>query len=621
MFRAAVLLAAALAAPAARADDYLQQLQASARQQKLAEDRAWLKLVHYQKGLFGGWHSEPDAAFFLSPKGPDDPQAELDATLAGYLAGADAQCRFPARLAWLNSRLHLDFTRLPPASCPKFEDYFQKLAPQSVTVVFSAYFLSTPASAFGHTLLRLNKGSESMAGKRFELLDYGVNYSATPDTDNALIYGLKGLFGMFPGKFSAYPYFYKVREYNDFESRDLWEYDLALTPQQAWYLTAHLWELGQTNYPYWYVTRNCSYLITAALEAAVPELDLLSHVGYVAVPADTVKALYQVPGLVRAVHYRPSIRSQFRRRIAELPRAHLAQVARFADEPSLSPEERAKVLDAELDLVDLRYGRGLLLGTDPEAMKKKQDLLERRSAVPVQSPELTSIEPLSRPDIGHGSMRAGLGGGGSTDTGGFATLDFRLALHDLLDPPAGYPELAGLEFLPMRFRYNVQREQLWLESAWIADLTSVAPMDRFDQPLTFKLRGGLQTLRDQGCNGCLAGAFEIGGGASVAFFDERLAFMATGDASLVATPHLLGPWGWPVRLGLGPSGAVRARLADRVVFLGTAGWQYLPGATPTSLFRLSGGLRFALFRSFALSAEISRIPTATEVAAGTFVYF
>ncbi|TMA26980.1 MAG: DUF4105 domain-containing protein, partial [Deltaproteobacteria bacterium] len=249
--KAGVVAAAALAAAGARADTYLQELQASAREQRLAEAAGWLKLLHYERGLFGGWHSEAEAKFFLSPRGLSDPATELEATLAGFFSGADVQCRFPARMAWLNGRLHFDFARLPLASCPKFEEFYAKIAARSVTLVFSSYFLNSPASAFGHTLLRLDKGDESVAGKHFELLDYGVNYTATIDTGNAFIYAVKGLFGLFPGQFSAIPYFYKVREYNDFESRDLWEYDLSLTPEQVALVVAHIWELGSTQFPYY----------------------------------------------------------------------------------------------------------------------------------------------------------------------------------------------------------------------------------------------------------------------------------------------------------------------------------------------------------------------------------
>ena len=49
------MAAAALAAAGARADTYLQELQASARQQRLAGERGWIKLVHYERGVLGGW--------------------------------------------------------------------------------------------------------------------------------------------------------------------------------------------------------------------------------------------------------------------------------------------------------------------------------------------------------------------------------------------------------------------------------------------------------------------------------------------------------------------------------------------------------------------------------------
>src|SRR5205085_2119317 len=91
-----------------------------------------------------------------------------------------------------------------------------------------------------------------------DLLDYGVDYSATADTSNPVLYAFKGIFGFFPGTFHIFPYYYKVREYNDYESRDLWEYDLSLTPQQVTMLVAHLYELGATYFDYYYIDENCS---------------------------------------------------------------------------------------------------------------------------------------------------------------------------------------------------------------------------------------------------------------------------------------------------------------------------------------------------------------------------
>ena len=72
--------------------------------------------------------------------------------------------------------------------------------------------------------------------------------------------------------FHALPYFYKVREYNDYESRDLWEYDLNLSPRAVAMLVAHLWELGSTYFDYFYLSENCSYHSLAVLGVAEPSL-------------------------------------------------------------------------------------------------------------------------------------------------------------------------------------------------------------------------------------------------------------------------------------------------------------------------------------------------------------
>ena len=325
---------------------YLHELLARAHALNLAADTQWLRLGHWRRGL-GGVESEADgSAFFLSPRGKTDPAAELDATLAAFFAPPSAepdrplgepqraeamhpQCRFPARLSFVASRLGLDPARLPLQRCPRFEAFWTRVQARSVTLIFSSYYLNNPASSFGHTFLRLDKVEGGARDDRHELLDQGVDYAAVTDTSNALLYAVKGLTGLFHGQFTARPYFYKVREYADYESRDLWEYDLALEPSEVAMLVAHLWELGGTWFDYWYLTENCSYHVLGALEAAAPRLQLLSRVGKVVIPADTVKAVAAEPGLVRAVRWRPSIRTQFQARTAGLDAAALDGAARL----------------------------------------------------------------------------------------------------------------------------------------------------------------------------------------------------------------------------------------------------------------------------------------------------
>jgi hypothetical protein len=255
-------------------------------------------------------------------------------------------------------------------------------------------------------------------------------------------------------------------------------------------------------------------------------------------------------------------------------------------------------------------------------MRLKQRLLERRSAIAVQSEELRlEVPSLQAPQRGHGSMRAGAGGGSSSETGGFAALNLRLALHDLLDPPAGYPELAQLGFLDLQLRYNPRGRELWLEHAWLVDVASIAPMDRFVQPLSWWLHAGMETLRDHGCAGCLAASIDVAGGASVAFAEEKLMLFAMAESGLSAAPKLAGLRGSPVRLGIGPSAGARLRVSEPLVLLGTARWQALPWANPHSFFELEFSARLTLTGGLALNGSMTRRPTGTEGSLGTYIYF
>jgi len=624
------LAAADPAAAAAQAPDpsHLDELVHRARTLRLWEDPGWLRLGHWRRNAKGGWKSEVDGTeFFRALFGKTDPRAELEATLRGFFDArpvadelSDAQCRFPARFAFLAGRLGIDLARLPPRRCPRFEAFLERVRPRSVTFVFSSYYLNNPASAFGHTFLRLNKEDRARDGKAYELLDYGVDYAATVDTPNAVLYALKGLLGFFQGHFSNYAYYYKVRQYADAESRDLWEYDLALEPGEVAMLTAHLWELGGTFFWYWYLDENCSYHILGALEAAAPRLTLLDHVGKVVVlPSDTVKAVFANPGLVRGIHYRPSIRTQFLARAEKLSSNDLAAVERLARDPSaslpttLSKDARAAALDAALDQLDLRHMRELVVGTAPEAARARQVLLERRSALAVVSPPLEVPPPADRaPERGHGSLRLGAGAGASSRDGALAVLDLRLALHDLGDPPDGYPPLAQIEFLPTRLRLAPRDGRAELDESWLVRVLSLNDLSRFDLRPSWRVKLGAATVRDAGCERCLAGQAELGAGFTFAEVLGVADLYAGVDAAVEWSPRLAGISGSEVRAGAGPGGLLRIRLGKRAAVLGDARWRLLPGASPRETYDLRGLVRFNAVRGFSIGLEVRRTPTADE---------
>jgi len=638
-----ILLALALAAPsfAAGAErplpdpTYLAELLAAARAKSLSQDRTWLRLGHWRSRLLGGWESEADGpALFLSPNGKRDPAAELEATLTGFFAAGEAapegekladpslehpQCRFPARFAWLAGALAIDPARLPPRSCPRFEAFWKRVSARSVALVFSSYYLNNPASAFGHTFLRLGKEEVASGGERLDLIDQAVDFAAVADTSNAILYAFEGLFGFFRGEFNARPYFYKVREYADFESRDLWEYELSLDQRQLGMLVAHLWELGQTWFDYYYVTENCSYHVLDAIEAADPRLDLLSHLGPATLPADSVKALFKNPGLVRAVRFRASARTQLAARTVGFSGPELDAVQTLADggeEPAveaLPTGERVRVIDAALDLVDVRHGRDIVAGADPAADALRQKLLERRSAIGVPSPPLLITPPRAGgPERGHGSIRVGLGGAVSREEGSLLLLEGRLALHDLADPPAGFSPRTQIEFFKLRLSAADRPGAVRLEEASLVEVTSLNNLDRFERRISWKMRAGATRVVDDGCNRCVAGLLEVGGGP--AFISPEGAFSAalTADTELLVAPDLHGVEGSAARPGIGPGLLLRLLERERLALVATGGWRWLPFASPGTTWDVGVEARLHL-GAVSLATRWRKAPRAEEV--------
>jgi hypothetical protein len=631
---AAVSVAPIASAPAA------ERWVARARTLQLAERPQWLRLVHYRSGVLGpgflggGYVSDADGpGFFLSERGKIDPQAELEATVRGLFmpvsAGADPDehplCRFPARFLFLREALGLDPRQLPVQRCPRAEAFLTQLDPGSLTLIFSSYYLNNPASAFGHTLLRVNKRHSLAVGERRELLDYGVDYSADVDTGNALLYAFKGLTGMFPGTFKRVPYYYKVREYNDYESRDLWEYELDFTDAQLLLLSAHLWELGHTYFEYYYLSENCSFHILSLLEVANPALELTSRVSSPVIPADTVKALYAYPDLVRHVRYRPSLRRQFEARVRDLDsesRALVEALAANAEAPlpeAMRGARAIQVFDAAADLIDVLYGRDIVHKQDGEAARHKQRLLERRAAILAPSPPLAIETPdAQRPERGHGSHRLGAGVAAVGGRWG-ASFDARLALHDLADPTPGYPELNAIEF--MHLRVQVWPQRLELRDASLVRITSLNPQQQFDRKISWEFDAGAGSVDDAACDHCLMARLAGGAGLAFALWDERVTLYALGYGTLGWSPRIAGLLDSRLRVGVGPTGGLRVRIGSGLVALATGRWLWLPGQAPSQTYRVDAELRVQVFSPLALGFQGRYSPAGLEAQSLAYVYF
>lgn len=536
-------VAVTLVAPFAHAD--LNSKIQRARSLKVADSLEWRRLLEMKPQLFGQPASlSKSETFFLAEEGATDADLELEATLRGFYSSEKRSlfstpqlslaviCQFPARFEFLNRTLDLSNEELPVklSDCAEYQDFLRRLDLASVSLVFSSFYVGNPSSIYGHTFLKLEKKKAPGRENENELLDNGVNFSADASTTNPVLYALRGLTGGFDGRFAVLPFYYKVREYSDYESRDLWSYRLKLSSEELLRLQAHLWELGSTHFDYYYLTENCSYYILRLLEAAAPRLHLLRELPFWILPSDTLKSVVRAD-LVEKVQFRPSLHSQFEARLSKLSRDQKDQLrALVKDTTRAASCSDERVLDAALDLFDLKY-QTELLNREPKALEGKQALLIARSKLPTAE-SLGDIQGQKvAPHLSHPSRRLGFGFFEDRHNATAAELQFRFAYHDFLDPQAGLPTTSEIQFFDFKFRYWTDPNTFRIENATVFGVTQMSPLRDFFLEPSWKLKFLAKRFDDPRCENCTGLALEGGYGLS-AELGKKALFYTLAEADL-----------------------------------------------------------------------------------------
>jgi hypothetical protein len=507
-----------LLAPPLHARNSLADLIQKARKEKLSQRREWRLLLHYSPGPFGLESEASSSNFFLSPQGRRSPQKEIEADIR-EMFGPDIQkreksaCRFPARYAWIKSKLALK-TAAP--SCPAFEAWKKELFAPSVSLIFASAYMGNPASLYGHTFLRLNQENH---GSSSDLLDPTLNFAAATGPENGFSYAAKGLLGLFPGYYSVLPYARKVEEYNDFESRDIWEYKLNLDSSTIDLLLTHLWELNHVSFPYYFFNKNCSYQLLKLIEVADPRVHLIDHWPLYVIPADTIRAVKKA-GLVQSERYRPALLTRAMRQFKLLNHAEKKIIPLFIKSPdtafqkikSLSKTRQALILDIAAE--DLQYQSDYRKKKEAVSSEERYRILAARAGlgIPPQEPKIPAPTP---PEEGHPSARLSMGqSAGSSD---FTEFDWRPGLHDLLDPPAGYNPDGELAMMNLDVRRDLKTGHVYLHNLDLVKILALPPFDTIARKPSWNFSFGLKTADELApkdpWNANYFG-FRAGGGAS-----------------------------------------------------------------------------------------------------------
>lgn len=605
-----------LAVPAAD-DAYLEELVQHARQTKLWQRAEWLNLLHYKSYPYwpGSRSLADDPEFFNAPGGKTDAAAELEATLAAFFSTTEEtdktqnpQCRFIARYQWLKQELRFDPARLPPQPCQRFDQWRVSLDPHEITLVFPAAYLNNPASMYGHTLLRIDARDQD---EKTRLLAYSISYAAGTDETSGLIFAVRGLFGGYPGVFSITPYYLKVREYSDIENRNVWEYQLTLTPEEIDRLLMHVWELGPTRFDYYFFDENCAYHLLSLLEVARPGLRLTDRFRWWAIPSDTVRAVTDQPGLLKRVVYRPASVTIMQQRLASMPAEQRALARNLGKQEitandgrvrELPPMDQARVLELGYEYAAYETAGASQKASDAVVHMRETLLARSRIPVPPQKPEVPV--PSIRPDEGHKTSRIGVGAG-SRDGRHFGELHLRPTYHDLLDHDAGYTRGAQIKFFDMRWRDYQDGDGLRLEEFMPLDIASLSPRNDFFNPVSWKINIGWTRKRFP--DGAEPLVFRLNGGPGLAYdasglFGDNAIYYGFIEASLDASSRFDSNY----TLGAGPAVGLLADITGRWgMHLQARSLRYGLGDDHWSR-ELTLEQRYALTRQSALRLRLSR---------------
>ena len=608
---------------------YLRLLIDQARHMRLADQREWHLLLHYQERLFGGYESQQDdPGFFLSSNGKIDPESELAATLAQFFSSElvgrskqPAQCAFIARYHWLKEQLKFDPTRLLPIACERFDRWYEDFEAQSISQIFPSAFLNNPASMFGHTLFRVDQKGQT---EQTRILAYTINYAADVPRGAGLAYPIRGIFGSYKGYFSTIPYYLKVQQYRDIENRDIWEYRLNLTENQLRRFLMHAWELGNAYFDYFFFKENCSYHLLALLDYADPDLHLTDEFVGWTVPADTVRLIVSKPGLVSHVTYRPSRSTVIKRKRESLPTAERDLAHRITQDveemispafAQLIPAKQAFLLDLASDY--LRYRIETTDSPNPEWKERNRAVLTARSQLRIPSEEFT-VRPFARqPELGHKMHRAAIGGGWrNNDT--FEEATFRGGYHDLLDPEVGYTPDAQIEMAAITVRHYNRADQTRVERATLLSLLSLSPIDSVFHAPSWKVNIGMNTIRHNECQLCSNGFFNggIGGAKELRLLKREVLFaFAETEASVSKAYHEMH------RVGGGGTVGMLADLTEHWKIMATGSYFKFPVGDKSDDFRWYVGSRFTMARNWTMRLEYNHRDRDNDVVFSVQAFF
>lgn len=502
----------------------------------------WMNLNHYN---IDGISDINNDEYFVSDNGRTNPDAELDAfisTVKSYQKNKDEKskeilCKFPARLTLLISNV----TWLSESDRPTCAVYNEKNKPKkikSISLVFASGYFGNPSSYYGHTLLKYNYDNSVLNQKA---LDGSLNYGAdVTDHEGSFFYILKGLLGGYNATYQRNNDFIHSYRYTNGQLRDLWEYELELTPEQVRLVVEHSWELMNAEFKYYFVNDNCAHRIINVVERATNTNLSESH-GFWLLP---IQAVHQARDssngkhkLIKSEKYVPSLRSKFMQSYNKLSESEKEMFISFfganmEKKVTLSEKMPKNILYLILDQLNLEVSKLKNIEKDT----KKHRVLESKRRIVLN--ELYKTQNIAKPngfiysksqtllnDKPSSLLRVGSKFRNEKDA---ATIRYQIANNDLLDTPM--PGQENSRFVMGAIETDFLKSDIDLRELTVVDIanlnTNPLPM-RITNEFSWGIKIGYGN-QNRVCDNC--GAFSFTGklGKAIRLNDKLMVYSLSG---------------------------------------------------------------------------------------------
>ncbi len=526
---------------------------------ELSKAKPWLKLMHYSKGTLFGYKSRVDGlGYFFGVDGKTNPQSEILASLKAFSNDElkvgrlllHPQCAFPYRYQFLKSQLNL---KIKDQLCPEFDKWISGINPKSVTVVYASGYANNPVSVFGHLFLRINSEKKKDENEVNELLDHGVGYEAVVEGGLSFMFPAKATFGGYDGQFAITPYFLKVQEYSNFESRDLWEYQLSLTKEEVLNMLTHIWELETNTFiNYYFKDENCAFQLLALIEAIKPEWDLIDKFSFYVMPAQSVRVLAEQPGAVSEVTQRLSLNKRLNRQIVKLNINQRQQFDKIISD-TVEPKEITDIQSLEVAALYFSYKKQ----SSKEQLSQKagqsyQKILAHRAQLGgINAMPSIEFDPQwMSPDKAHKPFRAGLLAGVADSKANFE-FHYKVALHDLLNYEVGYAPYSRFDFMNIRVRYQPEDKQVFLKDVDFLRMESFFSLSEFEKEISWRVAVSLSTPEDLNCFPCRESVIEGALGGAIQPINKNSLFYVLVPLYIGGAEHFAKGYRWGPGLELG----------------------------------------------------------------------